>query len=1103
MATSASKLNTTDNGVVQTTGGDGTLSIGALGINDLSDAIALSSNIFIGDTDQYGSRTTASYNTSLGYNALDEITSGNSNTAVGNLALTSNTTGYENSSIGSNSLRYNTSGFGNSALGRRSLESNTTGRYNVAVGQEALLDNTTGNNNTAVGISALPNSSTANNNVSVGGFTLYNTTGGGNTALGYYAGDVLTTGTNNVIIGYNSEVSSSSASNQTVIGYEATAQANNSVTLGNSSVTAIYAAQDAGATLYAGGLNIGGTDVTSTAAELNIVDGNTTAATVTLAGTDGIVVNDDGTMKQALLSDISTFTNSNISLSDASVTNAKLANSTITVSDGSNTTAVSLGGTVTYAGTANEVEVSESSGTVTIGLPTAVTVGSLTDGTATLSNGTLSGVTEVSMTTLDIGGTDVTSTAAELNIVDGNTTAATVTLAGTDGIVVNDDGTMKQALLSDISTFTNSNISLSDASVTNAKLANSTITVSDGSNTTAVSLGGTVTYAGTANEVEVSESSGTVTIGLPTAVTVGSLTDGTATLSNGTLSGVTEVSMTTLDIGGTDVTSTAAELNIVDGGTSAISTIVVDADRVVLNDDGTMKQVSVTDLKTYVHTNTSLDDLSDVKIQGNSIYLGNEPSSTSYVSGGNADDNVGFGSDALSNTTTGHKNVAIGNGALNALTVGHGNMAVGYNSLNRLVDGTGNVAIGRQSLTNVTDGIRNVAIGRQSGINVDDTDLPGGADLTTGDNNVYIGAHTQPSDADAQNETVIGYGTTGKGNNTVTIGNSTVETSGAVYAGQNGEANIYAKGLTRATDAIAEDLTISLTGSNDASINIVSQGTGSDAIILNATAGGVDVDAAAAKDVNIAGGQVALVSKDDAASAISLTANQGTSETIVLTNTQGTSESAMTLTSTAGGVDIDAAATKDVNIAGGQVAIVSKENVSSAISLNTNQGTSETIVITNSQGTADASIAITSTAGGVKINTASSKATSINGNLQGASTSTDSNTGAISGFDAALNEVGDASTTAYTMQSSDNGKVLTFSNSNLLTVTIGTGLGNGFNCLIVQKAAGKVKIVHESGTSYIVNRSSEVYTKGQWAVISIINIGSEKYIISGDTGDGT
>ena len=47
------------------------------------------------------------------------------------------------------------------------------------------------------------------------------------------------------------------------------------------------------------------------------------------------------------------------------------------------------------------------------------------------------------------------------------------------------------------------------------------------------------------------------------------------------------------------VDSTAAELNIIDGGTSATSTTVVDADRVVLNDNGTMVQVAVTDLSAY------------------------------------------------------------------------------------------------------------------------------------------------------------------------------------------------------------------------------------------------------------------------------------------------------------------------------------------------------------------------------------------------------------------------------------------------------------------------------------------------------------------------
>ena len=54
------------------------------------------------------------------------------------------------------------------------------------------------------------------------------------------------------------------------------------------------------------------------------------------------------------------------------------------------------------------------------------------------------------------------------------------------------------------------------------------------------------------------------------------------------------------------VTATTAEINLIDGGTSATSTTIVDADRVILNDAGTMKQVAVTDIKTY--TNADLDD---------------------------------------------------------------------------------------------------------------------------------------------------------------------------------------------------------------------------------------------------------------------------------------------------------------------------------------------------------------------------------------------------------------------------------------------------------------------------------------------------------------
>jgi len=60
--------------------------------------------------------------------------------------------------------------------------------------------------------------------------------------------------------------------------------------------------------------------------------------------------------------------------SSGSIENGHLANSSITVSDGSNSTARSLGQTLTITGSANEVDVAESSGTVTIGLPASVAV---------------------------------------------------------------------------------------------------------------------------------------------------------------------------------------------------------------------------------------------------------------------------------------------------------------------------------------------------------------------------------------------------------------------------------------------------------------------------------------------------------------------------------------------------------------------------------------------------------------------------------------------------------------------------------------------------------------------------------------------------------
>lgn len=54
------------------------------------------------------------------------------------------------------------------------------------------------------------------------------------------------------------------------------------------------------------------------------------------------------------------------------------------------------------------------------------------------------------------------------------------------------------------------------------------------------------------------------------------------------------------------VNATHSELNVVDGSISATPTTLVDADRMVINDDGTMKQVALTDLQTYLGSNLAV-----------------------------------------------------------------------------------------------------------------------------------------------------------------------------------------------------------------------------------------------------------------------------------------------------------------------------------------------------------------------------------------------------------------------------------------------------------------------------------------------------------------
>jgi|TARA_R100000030_G_scaffold73723_2_gene56963 uncharacterized cupin superfamily protein len=74
-----------------------------------------------------------------------------------------------------------------------------------------------------------------------------------------------------------------------------------------------------------------------------------------------------------------------------------------------------------------------------------------------------------------------------------------------------------------------------------------------------------------------------------------------ATVTTAELNLLDGVTSTTAELNLLDgVTATTTELNLLDGGTSATSTTLAAADRLIVNDAGTMKQVALSDLVTFI-----------------------------------------------------------------------------------------------------------------------------------------------------------------------------------------------------------------------------------------------------------------------------------------------------------------------------------------------------------------------------------------------------------------------------------------------------------------------------------------------------------------------
>ncbi len=107
------------------------------------------------------------------------------------------------------------------------------------------------------------------------------------------------------------------------------------------------------------------------------------------------------------------------------------------------------------------------------------------------------------------------------------------------------------------------------------------------------------------------------------------------------------------------------------------------------------------------------------------------------------------------------------------------------------------------------------------------------------------------------------------------------------------------------------------------------------------------------------------------------------------------------------------------------------------------------------------------------------------GALTGGNTSTSS----ISGFAANVGTI----SANYPLTAADNGKIIQSTASSAITITIPSGLPTGFNCTVVQWGAGQITF---SG-SY-VNRGGFTKTASQYSVASIIHLGSNNIIVSGE-----
>ena len=161
-----------------------------------------------------------------------------------------------------------------------------------------------------------------------------------------------------------------------------------------------------------GQFTLGSTAVTSTAAEINLIDGGTSRGTTAVASGDGILINDAGTMRMTNVDTVSTyFSSHNVG-----------------------------GGNIVTTGALNSGSITSGFGAIDIGSSALSTTGSVTLGATSFGDNNITNVGDIALDSISADGTDI-----NVAVSDNSATALTIK-QGSDAYLIIDTANSSESV---------------------------------------------------------------------------------------------------------------------------------------------------------------------------------------------------------------------------------------------------------------------------------------------------------------------------------------------------------------------------------------------------------------------------------------------------------------------------------------------------------------------------------------------------------------------------------------------------------------------------------------------------------------------------------